>query len=126
MSNPVQAFVTTYNASLAGGVSAELTFSFAITQEFEAFIPIEVHVSANLSYGAEVRWFQSGDGGASWETVGAIGTVFDILGGAAEHTKRQGFKLPTGQYLIQVITGGGTDATYTVSLQTAWVISAYV
>ena len=44
----------------------------------------------------------------------------------ATHTKRIGFKLPTGQYLIRVITGGGTaSATYTATLQTCWTVTSY-
>ena len=98
MANAVQAFINTFNASLGGAESANLTFSFAITQEFEAFIPIQITVSANLSFAPEVWYYQSGDGGedggGTWETVGSVARVFDIDGGGAN----QGYRYRVGSH----------------------------
>ena len=126
MTNAVQAFVDTFNGALGHTNSQNLTFSFAITNEFEAFIPIQIQVSANISFAPEVWYYQSGDGGTTWETQGNLALVFDNRGTGATHTQRRGFKLTTGQYLIRVITGGATaSATYTASLQTCWMITSY-
>lgn len=120
--NPVQAFNATYNATIVNTQSAYCTFSFAITQEFEAFVMYEVQTPTNVSASPEITAFRSTDGGNTWETDGTFKGVFPAVG-ASTHKKT--INLETGQYLVQILTGGGSAATWTVSAQTAYVITAY-
>jgi len=54
MANPIQAFVNI--AQVVGPVtqSAFATFTFAITQEFKAYIPVEFLMTGNFSFAPEV------------------------------------------------------------------------
>lgn len=126
--NAQQAFVSTYRGALAGGVCANMTFSFAITAGYDAFVPVVIKTSHQMSFSPEVWVYRSADGGASWESAGegTLSTVFPLNTAAADKTAgiSRCIALTTGQYLVRVITGSGTAATYTVSLETAYVISA--
>lgn len=120
--NPVQTFVNTYNGTGGCLQSGSITFSFAITQEFEAWIPIKVITPANVSCGAEVYTYRSCCGGTSWETEGNFVGAFPLDNSA---TMRKDIHVETGQYLIRVLVGGGSAASYSAELETAYVITAY-
>jgi hypothetical protein len=126
MASPVQGFVDAYRATLAGTASQNITFSFAITAEYEAIVPFGVFYSGNISLGPEVYFYRTGSGGQGWESEGNLATVFSDPGdGAANRTMRRCVYLTNGQYLIRVLTGTGTTGTWTVELQTARVIGTY-
>lgn len=120
--NPVQSFLSTYVASGASGQSLYVTFSFAITANFEAQIPVLMVTPAGVTAGAEVYVFRTADGGATYETELSIAGVFSRSGSA---TQRKDINVTTGQYLVSVLVGGGSSATWSVGLGTAWVITAY-
>lgn len=126
MSNPVQAFVTTFAAGLGAAQSGNVTFSFAMTQGFEAWIETKITCpgTTSISAGAEVTYYRSLDGGISYETVGTVSTVFPKPT-AASQVQKQDFQLLTGQYLVSVQVGGGCASTWTAQFGTAWIISAY-
>ena len=126
MANYIQAYISTYNAAQQGGISTSLMFSFAITQELQAELPIQIFVSANLSLPAEIRIFRSADGGANYETIGRMREIFpSIADGAASHTLRRIIILDNGQYNILVLTNTGTAATFSVQLLTARLLTAF-
>ena len=119
--NPVQTYVGAFNGAGGATQSGSITFSFAITQEFEAWIPIRVITSGNVSCGAEVYTYRSCDGGASWETEGNFVGAFPLFVG----TMKKDIHVETGQYLIEVMVGGGIANSYSAALDTAYVITAY-
>jgi len=120
--NPVQAYVDTFNGAGGAIQSGSITFSFAITQEFEAWVPIRVITSGNVSCGAEIYTYRScsGDSGP-WETEGNFVGAFPLFVG----TMRKDIHVETGQYLIEVMVGGGIANSYSAALDTAYVITAY-
>jgi len=119
---PIQAFLDTFNG--VGGTlqSGSVTFSFGITAEFEAWVPIRVLTPANVSAGAEVYIYRSNDGGATFETEGNFAGAFP-LDNSANMVKN--IHVETGQYLIEVMVGGGSSASYSAAQETAYVITAY-
>ena len=120
--NPVQTFVDTFNGKGGCLQSESITFSFAITQGFDAWIPITVITPANVSAGAEVYTYRSADGGASWDTEGNFVGAFPLSGST---TMIKDIHIETGQYLIEVMVSGGSSASYSAELNTAYVITAY-
>jgi len=120
--NPVQAFLDTFNST--GGVlqSQSITFSFGITQEFEAWIPIKVLTPAAVSAGAEVYTYRSNDGGNTFETEGNFVGAFPLDNSA---TMIKNIHVETGQYLIEVMVSGGSAGSYSAAMDTAYVITAY-
>jgi len=73
---------------------------------------------------------RSTDGGASFETHGSLPrhvmTIPDDGAGAADRTITRTFSLETGHYMINIMAGSHQIQTFTVSLTTAHVITAYV
>lgn len=126
MATPFQAFVATYVGGMGVAQSGFATFSFANTAGFECHVPIVItHPGTNLlSAGPEVTVYRTTDGGATWETVGRLDTVFPRPTTASQ-VQRQDAQLGTGQFLVSVQVGGGQASTWTVQQQTAWVITAY-
>jgi len=123
--NAIQAFTNTFSSTGANGQSAYITGTFVITQEFEANVPIRILSPTTWSADAVVSVFRSSDGGNSWETEGTVKTTISAIGSATDNTRM--INLPTGHYLIKILTGGG-HASLTVSAEiasTAWVITAY-
>ena len=120
--NPVQAFVDTFNGTGGALQSGSVTFSFAITQEFEAWLPIKVLTPADVSCGAEVYTYRSCDGGNTWETEGNFVGAFPLSG---SDTMIKDIHVETGQYLVQVMVGGGSAGSYSAAMNTAYVITAY-
>lgn len=124
--NPVQAFNATYNGVGGGTQSQWVTFSFAITQEFEAFVMYQVATpSASYSAGAEIYVWRSTSGGAGdWETDGTFKGVFPIT---LSSVHRKTINLETGQYLVGIMVGDsrGNANTVSVAALTAYVVTAY-
>lgn len=126
MANPIQAFVGTYVGGGGTSASTFVTFSFANTGGFDAWVPVIITCpgTTSISAGAEVTVFRTTDGGTTWETVGSVGAVFPKPT-AASQVQRRDVYLTTGQYLISVMVGGGNSSTFTAQLGTAWLITAY-
>jgi hypothetical protein len=129
MANPIQAYINTFNGTGGQNESNVLTFSFAITAAFEAWIPIRVLYpnTTGISAGAEVYTYRSTDGGATYETVKNFASFFPKPTAASQIDKRD-IQLFTGQYLVAVQVGGNGAAawgTWSVEFGTAWVITAY-
>ncbi len=126
MPTPFQAFVGTYVGGGGTSGSTFVTFSFANTAGFDAWVPIVITCpgTTSISAGAEVAVYRTTDGGTTWETVGSVGATFPKPT-IASQVQRRDVYLPTGQYLIGVMVGGGTSSTWTAQIGTAWVLSAY-
>lgn len=128
MANPYQAFVGTYVGGAGVAQSGFVTFSFANTAGFDAYIPIVMNCpgTTSISAGAEVTVYRSTDGGVTWETSpdGTLAAVFSRPTTASQ-TQRKDIYLSTGQFLIQVMVGGGSATTWTAQAQTAFLITAY-
>jgi hypothetical protein len=126
MAQPYQAFVGAFVGGLGVAQSGVATFSYANTNNFDAYVPIVLANpnTVNISAGAEVTVYRSTDGGATWETEGNVHQAFSRPTAAAQ-VQRRDLRLKTGQYLIGVQVGGGSASTWSALFQTAWVISAY-
>lgn len=124
--NAIQALISTYVAGAGAAQSGFFTFTFIITREIEAWIPILITNpnTANISTGAEVTVFRSTDLGLTWENVGTLARVFPRPTAAAQVQRRDVY-VSTGWYLISVQVGGGVASTWSVNAGTAWVITAY-
>lgn len=126
MSNPVRLPVATFNAGGGTTGSGYLTFSFAMTCQFEALIPITIICpgTTSISAGAQVNVYRSTDNGLTWETE-----PWPVAGfskpALANQVQRADFVLETGYYLVSVCVGGGTSSTWTAMMGTADVLTAY-
>lgn len=127
MANPVLVIVGTYVGGRGVAQSQFATFSFVNTGGFEAYVPIEVlnPGTTSISAGAEVTIYRSTDGGTNYETDGTVGVVFSKPT-AASQRQRNAVILGIGQFLIAVQVGGGSAATWSASLGTAEVVSAFI
>ena len=122
--NPVQAFISTYNSAQGNVQSTFITFSFAITQEFEAYAMLKIMTPATYSAGGEIYTWRSNNGGLSYETDGTFKGAFPATV-SSTHTKT--INLETGQYLVGVMVGGGgANLTISCEMLTAYAITAYV
>lgn len=126
MANPFQAFVGTYVGGAGAAQSGVVTFSFANTAGFDAWVPIVITSpgTTSISAGGEVTVYRSTDGGVTWETEGTF-TAFFSRPTVASQVQRRDVLLSTGQYLVGVQIGGGVASTWTAQQQTAWLITAY-
>lgn len=127
MAQPFQAFVGAYNAAGQTTQSNFLTFSFANTANFDAYVPIVI-VNGNttgISAGGEVTVYRSTDGGLTYETEGNVQQAFSRPTTALQ-LQRRALRLKPGQYLIGICPGGGNaNITFSIMQQTAYVITAY-
>ncbi len=124
--NRQQVFISTYPGKSGSPQSSYVTFSFSNTAGFDAWIPIQVNYPAANSAGTEVYVYRSTDGGATYETQGTLGMVFDRVASAT--AKRDLVLRDPGMYLVSVLAGGsGSAATFsvdfgaTIELTTAFV-----
>lgn len=129
MANPYLAIVNTYNgwANLTTQ-SASMTFSFAMTAGFEAWVPVALYTTAQLSLGASVTVYRSTDNGGTWETIGSAAAAFEgATAAAAAKTQRRDINLGPGVYLVSVLAGtqAVSTAPVTARLGTAQIITAY-
>lgn len=113
--NPVVTFLSTYAGKGPVAQSTFITFSFCNTAGYDAWLPVKIlsPATANISAGAEVSYFRSNDGGVSFETERTVGLVFDRPGLSATQLRDLTLVEP-GMYLIAVMVGGGSAATWSV------------
>ena len=128
MANPVLSWINTYAVG-AGPATASswLTFSFCMTQGFEARLPVEFLLTGNMSFSPEISILRSTDNGASWENL-ANRTLVGVFTNDVTNTSRTIRKvitLETGRYMILVQTGSSALTTYSAYLGTAEIVSAY-
>ncbi len=126
MATPYQAFVGTYVGGAGVAQSGFVTFSFANTAGFDAYIPIVMTCpgTTSISAGAEVTIYRTTDGGTTWETDGTLALAFSKPTTASQ-VQRADVYVNTGQFLVSVQVGGGCASTWTAQQATAWVITAY-
>lgn len=127
MANPVQAYVSTYVASLGAGQSGWATFSFCNTVGFDAEVPVEFALASAFSFSPTITAWRSTDGGASWESAnqGTLLGVFAAPPTQTAQTLRKVVILENGQYLIGVMAGSHQNQSFSVKLGTVRLISAY-
>lgn len=123
--NPFPVFVSTFVGGQGNAQSGNATFSFVNSNNFDCFVPFRITCpnTGNISAGAELTVYRSGDGGATYESVGPVSFVFPRPAAAAVQVR--GLVLPSGVYRIQVQVGGGVASTWTAQQLTAWVNSAF-
>lgn len=123
--NAQQAYISTFSGTGANGQSAFVTFSIANTAGFDLEVPVEIRTPASVSAGAEVWVYRSQDGGANYSTERTrLGLAFQR---AASSTQIDTLRLDNGQFLVSVLVGGGSSATWSVRFAvTARLVSAYV
>jgi hypothetical protein len=125
MANPVQAFVNVNQTVGPVTQSGWATFTYAITAGYNAFIPVEFAMTGDFSFSPEVYVHRSTDGGNSFETQGSLYALIADDGLATDRTIRKDIELDTGWYQIRVMGGSHETQTFTISLTTAHVITAY-
>lgn len=126
--NPFLVYINTFAGTGANGQSAYVTFSFANSTGFDAFIPVKVIMPSNASANPVISYSRSTDGGATYETALTIGAIVSnaagTFGGATLITDL--ILRDPGQYLVQVLVGGGSSATWSVQFgATIQLITAY-
>lgn len=121
VSTPVLAWVATIQAGIGIGQSSNFTFTVHLTQGWQINVPIKVWFPTNVSAGPQISVYRSADGGLSYDTVPLQPTSMARRSGNSDTTS---LKLETGNYAIQVLSGGGSAATWTVQILTQAVITA--
>lgn len=121
VSTPVETWASTLTVGVAISQSTSYTFTINITQAWEIRIPVQVFFPTNVSAGPQVNAYRSTDGGVSFDTVPLqpLGLPRQSGGNA-----RVTLRLETGQYAVQVLSGGGSAATWTIVVMTQELITA--
>ena len=130
MANPVLTWVNTYAAGAGpAGASGWMTFSFCMTQGFEARVPVQFLMTGRMSFSPEIHIVRSTDGGGTWETFAAktVRGVFanDTPLDTGVRTLRKDIVVDPGMYLVLLMTGSSAQTTYSAALGTAELITAY-
>lgn len=113
--NPILTWGATIQAGVAVGQSASFTFTIHLTQAWQVVCPIVVRFPTNVSAGPQVNVYRSLDGGVNFSTVAIQPLGLSRQSGGLQ---QMDLKLETGQYAVQVLSGGGSAATWTVSVLT--------
>lgn len=121
VATPVETWAATIQAGVGIGQSASFTFTVNITQAWEIRIPINILFPTNVSAGPQINAYRSTDGGVTFDTVPLQPLGFPRQSGGNE---RVTLRLETGQYAVQVLSGGGSSATWTVQVNTQEIITA--
>jgi hypothetical protein len=120
---PVETWTATIQAGVGIGQSSSFTFTVNITQAWQIKIPIIVRFPTNVSAGPQIFAYRSMDGGVSFDTqpLQPLGILRQSGG-----NQQVSLRLETGQYAIQVLSGGGSVATWTVQVNTQEVTTAII
>ena len=117
---PVLAWAATIQAGVGIGQSQSFTFTVNVTQAWGVVVPVVVRFPTNVSAGPQISVYRSTDGGTTYDT--------NPLSPLALARQSGGFgqgsiKLETGNYAVQVLSGGGSAATWTVQVLTQQVVT---
>lgn len=117
---PVETWAATVQDGVGIGQSSSFTFTVNITQAWEVRIPVEVRFPTNVSAGPQINAYRSTDGGVTFDTVPLQPLGLPRQSGGSQRTT---LRLETGQYAVQVLSGGGSAATWTVRVLTSELIT---
>jgi hypothetical protein len=121
VATPVETWAATIQAGIGIGQSSSFTFTVNITQAWEIRIPIEVRFPTNVSAGPQINAYRSTDGGVTFDTIPLQPLGLPRQSGTFA---RVTLRLETGQYAVQVLSGGGSAATWTVRVLTNELVTA--
>ena len=120
VSIPCITWAATLQAGIGINQSSNFTFTVHITQAWQTVVPVIVRFPTNVSAGPQISVYRSTDGGATFDTIALQPMSFARQsGGFAQGS----IKLETGQYAIQVLSGGGSSATWTIQVLTQQVLT---
>jgi hypothetical protein len=123
VATPVETWTATISAGIGIGQSASFIFTVNITQAWQIKVPVIVRFPTNVSAGPQFNVYRSMDGGTTFDTVPLQPIGLPLQSGGAQQAS---IKLETGQYAIQVLSGGGSAATWTVQVLTQEITTAIV
>ena len=118
---PVETWAATLVSGVGIGQSQSYTFTVNITQAWEVRIPVQVFFPTNVSQGPQINAYRSTDGGVTFDTVPLQPLGLPRQSGTSN---RISLRLETGQYAVQVLSGGGSAATWTIQVNTQELITA--
>lgn len=121
VANPILTWGSTISAGIGIGQSSSFTFTIHLTQAWQVTLPIIVRFPTNVSAGPQVNVYRSLDGGANFSTVAIQPLGLSRQSGG---NQQMDLKLETGQYAVQVLSGGGSAATWTVQVLTQQFLTA--
>lgn len=121
VSTPALAWVATINAGIGIGQSANFTFTVHITQAWQIVVPIKVFFPTNVSAGPQFLVYRSSDGGTTFDTIPLQPLSIARQSGTSATGS---IKLETGNYCVQVLSGGGSAATWTIQVLTQQILTA--
>jgi hypothetical protein len=121
LATPIETWLATISAGKGIGQSASYTFTVNLTQAWEGRFPINVLFPTNVSAGPQINAYRSTDGGVTFDTVPLQPLGLPRQSGGSARTS---LRLETGQYAVQVLSGGGSAATWTVQVLTAEIVTA--
>ena len=114
VSTPVVAWVASILTSTGVNQSSSLTVTVNITSAWEVLLPVRVQFS-NVSADPIISVYPSNDGGTTYDTTAfTTFSVSRISGGGAGQAS---LRLPTGQYVIQLLNSGPNSASFIVGTQ---------
>lgn len=117
-STPILAYIATVQALTGVNQSSSLYFSVQVTGGWEYCFPAQIRYS-NVSADAVVNAYATMDGGANYDSVPCASWNITRQGSV---TRQVSCRLPTGQYLIQILNSGPNSAS--VGILTATQVSA--
>ena len=122
MPSPQLVYISTLVPATALPQSATLTVGFSHAG-FEAVVEFQGGQpnTTNISAGWEAYAYASTDGGATYETVAT--TSFAIVR-SPNTVDRKTMRLPPGQWLLRIISGGNVAMTYSFIIGTQLIVTA--
>lgn len=121
VATPVITWSSTIQAGIGIGQSSSFTFTIHLTQAWQCVVPIQVRFPTNVSAGPQISVYRSLDGGATFDTVPIQPLGINRQSGGSATIS---LKLETGQYAVQILSGGGSSATWTVQVLTQSILTS--
>lgn len=113
---PILTWVATILAATGVNQSSSLTVTVNITAGWEVQIPFKIQYS-NVSADAVINIFPSSDGGANYDTAPMFSFSLPSTGLNANRLVQGSIRIPTGQYVIQLLNSGPNSASFQVLTQ---------
>lgn len=120
VATPIETWLATIQAGIGIGQSASFTFTIHLTQAWQVVCPILVRFPTNVSAGPQISVYRSMDGGNTFDTVALAPLGIARQSGGQQQVS---IKLETGQYAIQVLSGGGSATTWTIQVLTQMLLT---